>query len=449
MPSSGEKERILVVDDSAATLEVLERNLRSQGYRVMTAASVADALGILDATPVDLVITDFKMPRTSGIELVRHVRENLPDTEVMMITGYASVQGAVDAVKSGAEEYLAKPFTGDELAEAVRRVLRKLAVRRAAGARGPATPRAPMGLVGESGAMQPVFAAIAEAALTRATVLISGESGTGKELVARAIHYGSARASAPFVPVSCGAIPQGLLESELFGHVKGAFAGAHESRAGLFQAADGGTILIDEIGETSVALQVKLLRVFQDNAICMVGTTHARTVDVRVIAASTMDLPTLVRKGVFRDDLYYRLKVIAIALPPLRERGDDVLLLAQHYLEKFAADVGRATPRLSDGALRSLCAYDWPGNVRELENVVQRMVIMTDSEVIDASDLPSLMLPSPAYGGGSYSLAAFEAEHIRRVLAVTGGNKTRAAALLGVDRKTLRGRLKASDAHNG
>ena len=210
MPSSGEKERILVVDDSAATLEVLERNLRGQGYRVMTAASVADALGILDATPADLVITDFKMPRTSGIELVRHVRENLPDTEVMMITGYASVQGAVDAVKSGAEEYLAKPFTDDELADAVRRVLGKLAMRRAAGARGPATPRAPIGLLGESGAMQPVFVAIAKAALTPATVLISGESGTGKESVARAIHYGSARASAPFVPVNCGAIPEAL-----------------------------------------------------------------------------------------------------------------------------------------------------------------------------------------------------------------------------------------------
>ena len=449
MPSSGERERILVVDDSAATLEVLERNLRAQGYRVRTAATVADALGILDATAVDLVITDYKMPRASGIELVRHVRENLPDTEVMMITGYASVQGAVDAVKSGAEEYLAKPFTGDELADAVGRVLRKLAVRRAAGARGPATPDTPTGLLGESVAMRPVFAAIAEAALTPATVLISGESGTGKELVARAIHYASRRASAPFLPVRCGAIPQGLLESELFGHVKGAFTGAQESRAGFFQAAEGGTILLDEIGETSPALQVKLLRALQDKEVCMVGTTLARTVDVRVIAASSRDLPALVRGGVFRNDLYHRLDAIAIGLPPLRERGDDVPLLARHYLGKFAADLGRAAPRLSDEALRALCAYDWPGNVRELESVVQRMVVMTGSEFIDASDLPSLMRPSPASGGGSYSLAAVEAEHIRRVLVMTGGNKTRAAALLGVDRKTLRERLKASDAHAG
>ncbi len=447
MPSSGEKERILVVDDSPATLEVLARNLRAQGYRVTTAASVADALGILDAAPADLVITDFKMPRTSGIELVRHVRENLPDTEVMMITGYASVQGAVDAVKSGAEEYLAKPFTDDELADAVRRVLGKLAVRRAAGARGPATPRAPMGLLGESGAMQPVFAAIAKAALTPATVLISGESGTGKESVARAIHYGSARASAPFVPVNCGAIPGALLESELFGHVKGDFTGAHESRTGFFQSADGGTILLDEIGETSVALQLKLLRVLQDKEVCMVGTTRSRTVDVRVIAASNRELLALVRKGAFRDDLYERLNVIAIELPPLRERGEDVLLLAHHYLGKFAADFGRAAPGLSAEAQRALRGYDWPGNVRELEDVVHRTMVMSDAEVIDVSDLPSLMRLAPARGGGSYSLATVEADHIRRVLAVAGGNKTRAAALLGVDRKTLRERLKASDAN--
>jgi DNA-binding NtrC family response regulator len=444
MPSSGENERILVVDDSKATLEVLERNLRAQGYRVTTAASVADALGILDAAPPDLVITDFKMPRASGIELVRHVRENFPDTEVMMITGYASVQGAVDAVKSGAEEYLAKPFTDEELAGAVRRVLGKLAARRAAGSRGPATPRAPLGLLGESDAMRPVFAAIAKASLTPANVLISGESGTGKESVARAIHYGSARASAPFVPVSCGAIPEGLLESELFGHVVGAFTGAHETRAGFFQTADGGTILLDEIGETSAAMQVKLLRVLQDKEVCMVGTTRVRTVNVRVIAATNRDLPALVRKGAFRDDLYSRLNVIAIELPPLRERGDDVPLLVRHYLGKFAADFGRAVPRLSDEALRALRAYDWPGNVRELENVVQRLVAKVESDVIEVSDLPSLMRCAPARAGGTLALAAIEAEHIRRVLAVAGGNKTRAAALLGIDRKTLREKLKAS-----
>ena len=442
MPSSGERERILVVDDSAATLEVLERNLRAQGYRVMTAATVADARGILDATPTDLVITDFKMPRASGIELVRHVRESLPDTEVMMITGYASVQGAVDAVKSGAEEYLAKPFTDDELSAAVRRALGKLAARRTVRARGPSTPCAPLGLLGESDAMQPVFTAIAKAALTPATVLISGESGTGKGLAARAIHYAGPRASAPFVPANCGAIPERLLESALFGHGKG--AGSREARVGFFQMADGGTILLDEIGETSMAMQGRLLRVLQGREVCMAGASRARTVDVRVIAASSRDLLSLVRKGLFRDDLYERLNGIAIGLPPLRDRGGDVLLLARHFLGKSAADLGRATPRLSADAERALRSHDWPGNVRELENVVQRTMATTDSEVIDVSDLPSLTRLAPARSGRSYSLAAVETEHIRRVLALAGGNKTRAAAMLGVDRKTLRERLKAS-----
>ena len=447
MPSSGEKESILVVDDSPATLEVLERNLRSEGYEVATAASVARALELLDAAPVDLVITDYKIPRTSGIELVRHVRENLPDTEVMMITGYASVQGAVEAVKSGAEEYLAKPFTDEELFAAVRRALDKLAMRRTSRARGVVTPRAPHGLIGESSAMQDVYKAISKASNTFATVLIAGESGTGKELVARAIHYASSRASAAFVPVNCGAIPEGLLESELFGHVKGAFTGAYEARAGFFQTADRGTIFLDEIGETSAAMQVKLLRVIQGREICMVGTTRARHVDVRVIAATNKNLLSLVRKGTFREDLYYRLNVVGIELPPLRERGDDVLLLAQHCLTKFADEFGRPAPRFSDEALRALRAYDWPGNVRELENLVQRLIVMAESDVIDVSDLPSLMRFTPLRGAGSLALAAAEAEHIRRVLALAGGNKTRAAGLLGIDRKTLREKLKASDSH--
>ncbi len=446
MPSSGDRPRVLVVDDSPATLEVLERNLRSHGYWVTTAASVAAALEVLQSAPVDLVITDYKMPRASGIELVRHVRENLPDTEVMMITGYASVPGAVEAVKSGADEYLAKPFTDEELLGAVGRAIEKLAMRLAGRGRGVATPRAPQGLIGESDAMLEIYAATAKAAGTSATVLISGESGTGKELVARAIHYGSARASAPFVPVNCGAIPEGLLESELFGHTKGAFTGAHEARAGFFQTADRGTIFLDEIGETSLAMQVKLLRVIQDREVRMVGTTRTRPVDVRVIAATNKDLASQVRKGAFREDLFYRLNVIAIELPPLRDRGDDVLLLARHFLAKFADEFGRPAPRLSDDALRALRNYDWPGNVRELENVAQRLVVMVDRDVIDVPDLPSLMRFSPSRPGGSadLSLAAAEADHVRRVLAVTGGNKTRAAARLGIDRQTLREKLKVA-----
>jgi two-component system response regulator HydG len=443
MPSSGDRPRVLIVDDSPATLEVLERNLRSKHYEVATACSVADATGILDAAPMDLVITDLKMPKASGLELVRHVHENLPDTEVMVITGYASVQGAVDAVKTGAEEYLAKPFTDEELFAAVRRALDKLAMRRAAQPKTVATPRVPQGLIGDSEAMKLVFGAIGKASATSATVLITGESGTGKELVARAIHYASARASAPFVPVNCGAIPEGLLESELFGHVKGAFTGAHESRAGFFQTADGGTIFLDEISETSVGMQVKLLRVIQDKHVNMVGTTRTRVVDVRVIAATNKDLLALVSKGTFRDDLFYRLNVITIELPPLRERGDDVLALAQHFLTRFAGEFGKPIPTFSDEALRALRSYDWPGNVRELENVIQRLVVMVEGKRIDVRDLPSLMRFSPVRpGGADLTLAAMEAEHIKRVLAGCGGNKTRAAEVLGIDRKTLREKLK-------
>jgi two-component system response regulator HydG len=446
MPSSGDRQRILIVDDSPATLEVLERNLRSEHYQVTTARSVAEAIAVLDAGQVDLVITDLKMPKASGLDLVRHVRENLRNTEVMVITGYASVQGAVDAVKTGAEEYLAKPFTDEELFAAVRRALGKLTMRRAAQPRTVATPRVPQGLIGEAEPMRVVFRAIAKASATSATVLITGESGTGKELVARAIHYGGPRASAPFVPVNCGAIPEGLLESELFGHVKGAFTGATESRAGFFQTADGGTIFLDEISETSLPMQVKLLRVLQDREVCMVGTTRSRTVDVRVIAATNKDLLALVKKGTFREDLYYRLNVITVEIPPLRERADDVLLLAQHYLAKFAGEFGKKAPSFSDAALRALRNYDWPGNVRELENIIQRLVVMLEGPVIDVQDLPSLMRFSPTRGGGAdLTLAALETEHIRRVLAITGGNKTKAAELLGIDRKTLREKLKLSE----
>jgi two-component system response regulator HydG len=437
------KERILVVDDAPATLEVLERNLVSEGYSVFTAPGVAEAIKILEAIPIDLVITDLKMPKVSGLDLIRHVRENFKETEVMMITGYATIEGAVKAVKTGAEEYLTKPFTDEELLSAVRRSLDKLHVHRA----GQTPPRRTMtslpGLIGDSESMQKVFDEMAKAALTPATVLISGESGTGKELVARAIHYNSPRASAPFFPVNCGGIPEGLLESELFGHVKGAFTGATESRAGFFQTADGGTIFLDEIGDTTPSMQAKLLRVLQDKEVCMVGARRTRNVDVRVVAATNKDLLNLVKKGVFREDLYFRLNVITIAVPPLRERGDDILLLTYHFATKFAEELGRTTPRFSDRALRVLRDYYWPGNVRELENVIQRLVVMTDDDLIEAPDLPSLMRFSALRDlRPNRTLAEMEAEYVRTVLASVGGNKTRAAEILGIDRKTLREKLK-------
>jgi DNA-binding NtrC family response regulator len=437
-------ERILVVDDASDTLELLRRNLTAEGYRVFTAPGVPEALKILEGSRVDLVITDLKMPKVSGLDLVRHVRENLKETEVMMITGYATVEGAVEAVKTGAEEYLPKPFTNDELLAAVRRALGKLHVKLAGQPRTEGRRHTPASFIGESEAMQTVYRAIEKAASTTATVLITGESGTGKELVARAIHYTSPRASAPFIPVNCGGIPEGLLESELFGHVKGAFTGATESRAGFFQTADGGSIFLDEISDTSPSMQVKLLRVLQDGEVCMLGSSKTRKVDVRIVAATNKDLFALVNKGVFREDLFYRLNVITIVMPPLRDRGDDILLMIHSFARGFAEDAGKSIPEFSEDALQVLRNYQWPGNVRELENVIQRLVVMTEGDLIEVPDLPSLMRFSALRESGlKRTLAEVEAEHIRNVLSSVDGNKSRAAEILGIDRKTLREKLKS------
>jgi len=447
MTHSG-KESILIVDDAPDTLEVLHRNLASQGYQVFAATGAAEAIRVLEETTVDLVITDYKMPEISGIDLVRHVRENFRDTEVMMITGYATIGGAVNAVKTGAGEYLPKPFTDEELFAAVRRVLHTLHTRRAAQSVPQKVSAPSSNLLGESPAMQDVFRTIAKAAATPATVMIFGESGTGKEVVARAIHYNSPRSAAPFVPVNCGGIPEGLLESELFGHVKGAFTGAAESRAGFFQTADGGTIFLDEIGDTHLAMQSKLLRVLESGEVCMVGSSKPRQVDVRIIAATNKDLRALMKNGAFREDLYYRLDVLTITLPPLRERGNDILLLARYFSAQFAREMGKPTPRFSDKALQVLKSYHWPGNVRELQNVIHRLVIMNEEALIDVPDLPSLMRFSALHGGTAVNrtLAQVEHEHIRNVLACVRGNKTRAARILGIDRKTLRNKLRSAHA---
>ncbi len=436
------KGRILIVDDSINTLEVFQRNLTSQGYEVFTASGVGEAIKILETMMVDLVITDLRMPKVSGMDLIRHVRENFKDTEIMMITGYASIESAVEAVKIGAEEYLAKPFTSDELFAAVRRVMDKLMLRRARNKLSDIPP-APYGIIGQSVAIKKIFSEIEKAASTSATVLISGESGTGKELVARAIHYTGTRAASPFVPVNCGGIPESLLESELFGHVKGSFTGATETRAGFFQTADGGTIFLDEISDTGLAMQAKLLRVLQEKEVCMVGSSKTRTVDVRVLAATNKDLQMLVKKGIFREDLYFRLNVITIDLPPLRERGEDIVLLTYHFAAKFARETGKPVPAFSDNALQVIKNYHWPGNIRELENVINRLVVMTDGDLIEVPDLPSLMRFSALRTSGfNRPLAEVELEYISNVLSTVGGNKTQAAEILGIDRKTLREKLK-------
>jgi len=437
--------RILVVNDSAPTVEIIRRNLSAAGYDVVACSSVAEAIAQLENAPMDLVITDLKMPRASGLELIRHVRDNYGDTQTLMITGYPTIATAVEAVKGGAEDYLAKPFTDEELLSAVRNALDNLRLRRNSHAEPPGEYRSPSGIIGESGAMQAVFYAITRAAQSTATVLVSGESGTGKELVARDVHYTGPRAAAPFVPVNCGGIPETLLESALFGHVKGAFTGAIETRAGFFQTADGGTIFLDEISETSPGMQVKLLRALNDREVFMVGASRGQRVDVRVIAATNKELLEMVRKGSFREDLYFRLNVIPINVPPLRERGDDIGVLIHRFAAEFSAEAGRSVPEFSERALAALRGYHWPGNVRELQNVIQRLVVMCDADQIDVTDLPELMRFSALRGGAvlNRTLAEVEAEHIRNVLESAGGNKTRAAAILGIDRKTLREKLRA------
>ena len=440
---NNDNEKILVVDDSVETVEVLKRNLQEEGYVVFSAYNVIDAIKVLESSPIDLVMTDLKMPKVSGLDLIRHVRENYKDTEVMMITGYATINGAVEAIKTGAEEYLTKPFTDEELLNSVKRILNKLHDRRMVQQDPLSTTFMNYGLIGYSPSMQKVFQSIEKVSLSIANILITGESGTGKELVARAIHYRSNRSSAPFVPVNCGGIPETLLESELFGYVKGAFTGAVESRAGFFQTADGGTIFLDEISETSLAMQVKLLRVLEDKEVFMVGTNQGRKVDIRIIAATNKDLLSLIKKGLFRDDLYFRLNVITINLPTLHERDEDILILIKYFAKKFAEETGKPVPKFSDKALKVLRDYNWPGNVRELENVIQRIVVMTDGDLIEVPDLPSLMRFSALQSTGfNRTLTAVEIEYIENVLTSVKGNKTKAAEILGIDRKTLREKLK-------
>jgi DNA-binding NtrC family response regulator len=436
-----DKTAILIVDDSADTREMIRRHLLPYYTSVQTAANVDEAIEIMQTHEFELVITDLKMPGASGLELVQYVRENYHNTGLMMVTGYATIEGAVEAMKQGVGEYLPKPFTGEELLTLVEKEIKKVKTRKSLKSETAASGK--YGLIGNSEALQEVFRVIEKASRTSATVLITGESGTGKELVTRAIHYQSKRSSAPFVPVNCSAIPHELLESELFGYVKGAFTGADASRAGFFQTADGGTIFLDEIGEMSLMMQSKLLRVIQEKEVYMVGSRKAVAVNIRIISATNKNLRNLMEAGLFREDLYYRLNVINIELPPLRKRGSDILLLINHFLRKHSLDMGTNLPLLPEKTLTLLQQYPWPGNVRELDNLVQRLVVMHNEESIKPADLPDYMRK------GSYipqnnlqrTLAEVESDYIKKVLEQTGHNKSEAARRLGIDRKTLRSKL--------
>ena len=438
---SKNKTAILIVDDSADTREMIRRHLHPHYPVVLTTSSVDSAIEIMQTRTFELVITDLKMPGASGLELVQYVRENYHNTGLMMVTGYATIEGAVEAMKQGVGEYLPKPFTGEELLTLVQKEIKKVQTRQSLESETAASGK--YGLIGSSEALQEIFRIIEKASRTSATVLITGESGTGKELVTRAIHYQSRRSSAPFVPVNCTAIPQELLESELFGYVKGAFTGADTTRAGFFQTAEGGTIFLDEIGDLSLMMQSKLLRVIQEKEVYMVGSRKPVAVNIRIISATNKNLRNLVEAGLFREDLYYRLNVINVELPPLRKRGNDILLLINHFLRKHALDMSVNLPVLREDTLALLQQYPWPGNVRELDNLIQRLVVMHTSETIKPADLPDYMRK------GSYNpqsnllrtLAEMENDYIKKVLEQTGNNKSEAARILGIDRKTLRSKL--------
>ena len=431
-------ERILIVDDNPDTLQMIARKLKSFGWQVYTASEVSLALPLIEQESIDLVLTDYKMPKTTGLDLIRHLRSNFSHIPVIMITGYPSIEGAVEAVKVGAEEYLSKPFTDEELLTAVQKAIKKLRLHK----QSLPVLQNPYGLIGQSQAMQELYSRIHKSSTNNATVLIQGESGTGKELVARAIHYHSRVGKAPFVPVNCGAIPESLLEAELFGYMKGSFTGAGETRAGYFLTADGGSIFLDEISETSLSMQVKLLRVLQDKQVYMIGSKTPRRVNVRIIAATNKNLPLLVKQGGFRDDLYFRLNVLPINVPPLREHSEDIIPLAMHFLEKYAKENSLSIPKISDAALESMLAYAWPGNVPELENLVYQLLILCEGQTIRTADLPPHLKFSLKHNQNlNRSLKQVEQEHIMAVLNSVQNNKALAARILGIDRKTLYNKL--------
>ncbi len=448
-----DKARILVVDDEQSMREFLEIFFRREGFDVVTTGDVDSALVAVEADDFDVVISDVRMPGRSGLDLLQVVKEISPETVVIMITAFATTETAIAAMKQGAYDYVTKPFKVDELRLVVEKALEKklLTLENRRLRTELRTQLRSRSLVGTSAAMQKVYDLIAQVAGTKTNVLISGDSGTGKELVARAIHEQSERREQPFVAVNCGAIPENLLESELFGHVKGAFTGAVQNKAGLFETADGGTLFLDEVGELPQALQVKLLRVIQDKTVRRVGGTGDHRVDVRIVAASNKKLEEEISSGRFRDDLYYRLNVIQIALPPLRERMEDVPLLMQHFIEKYAGEVDKEVQNISEAAMERILAYDFPGNVRELENMIERSVALCRDGVVGLENLPPAILDPkkeeslsrlPPEGGSLEEMVNdFERSLLGEALERSGGVKKKAAALLGISFRSFRYRF--------
>jgi len=440
--------KILVVDDEPAQRELVSGFLARHGFEVTTARDGAEALERFRREPVDLILTDQKMPGLSGLELTQAARAVNPEVAVVLMTAYGTIEHAVAAIKAGATDYLTKPLNLDELLHRLGQVRdhqRLLGENRELRAALQERHRVE-GILGESGRMQEVLSLVRRVAASDATVLIRGESGTGKELIAKAIHYASRRAEGPLVRVNCAALPETLLESELFGHEKGAFTGAQATRRGRFELAHGGSLFLDEIGDLPPHLQVKLLRVLQEREIERVGSSRPIPVDVRLLAATHRDLEALVKAGSFREDLYYRINVVTLAVPPLRERREDIPLLLDHFLSKFARANGKTIRGLTREARDTLLRYDYPGNVRELENLMERAVVLTRDEVIGRADLPLSVRDAEPESGEATGLPAavegLERRMIRDALARADGVQTRAAELLGISERVLRYKLR-------
>jgi DNA-binding NtrC family response regulator len=441
------KGSILVVDDEAAARSALADVLRGEGYAVETAHDAFKALGRLEDFAPDLVLTDLNMPGMDGVELLRKLKEHDTELPVVLMTAFGGVETAVTAMREGASDYLTKPLNLDELTIVVERALERRKLRREASElRGQLKQRYSFAnIVGSSPEMQRVFKSIAQIAPSRATVLITGESGTGKELVAAAIHHHSPRAGGPFVRLHCAALAESLLESELFGHERGAYTGADRRREGRFEQANGGTLFLDEIGEISPATQVKLLRVLQEREFERVGGGQTLHVDVRVIAATNRDLKEMVAAGKFREDLFYRLNVINLPLPPLRQRPSDIIPLAMHFLRHYAAENGKNVEAFSDTALAQLATHSWPGNVRELENVIERAVVLCEAETIEAQHLPPELAAASRSSGvppipGS-TIDELERYAIMKTMEAVGGSTSRAAEVLGMSVRKIQYKL--------
>ncbi|MFD1616341.1 sigma-54-dependent transcriptional regulator [Gelatiniphilus marinus] len=436
------KENILIVDDDVDILELLHRHLQSWNYHTFKAVSVKEAVAILRDTKIDLLITDLKMPEIDGSELIKFVSEHYPNMPKLVVTGYPSVQDSLAAIKSGVADYLTKPFTKDELKEALTNslLIPKNKHKKEVGIL-KEKPKQYGDIIGNSEKINQVIQIIERVKNNKATIFIKGESGTGKELVARAIHYQGKFSRAPFIAVNCGAIPENLLEAELFGYVKGAFTGADTNRDGFFQAAHGGTIFLDEIGNASLAVQSRLLRVLQEKEVVKVGASKAEKIDIRIIAATNSDLQDMIQKQTFREDLFYRLTVVEIHVAPLRERKDDIPLLVDKFLFKYGVEYKNRFVKITPNALEILQRYNWLGNIRELENVVQRAVIMSDN-TIDVEQLPEHLKYSFDFSEDKLlPLKVIEKKYIEKVLRATGNNKTKAAEILKIDRKTIRQKL--------